>query len=191
MKISPENWHNVEIKTMSLSTVTFFIANNYNANNILIFNNISMELYIFTIGLISRILFDGAMFYLDIYCYRVTKPDDVDRAYDELTYLRTYLIMFRRILIIILKKINVDFNIDTTDNIYSDRMMYNLSEMIRLTTISNYGGKNKHDRFMNMKRMVQAEYGTLVSKREDISVAKIKLYILKPILRIRQFLDFL
>lgn len=176
---------------MSLSELSHFALRNYNSNNILKFNNISMELYVFTAGLISNLLFGGAMFFLHHYCCLITDPNDIRAAYDNLRYLRSYVAVFRRFMTKIRTRIDVDFNIDLTDNGYLNGMMHNLSKIIRLTSISNYVASDEFGRFMKMKDAVRAEYDMLDVNEYSVVIAPVewvkRYYIQRSIVLIEQF----
>lgn len=160
---------------LQTSKLNNFVTDNMTSNNVMVSNKVTIEMHIYTIGLISNKLFEGAKYFLYTYCVFVKNDDDLNLAIQNLQYLRAYLMLFRILMNKIVDKIMVELTMDVTENNYLNNMDLNLSKMIDITSMSNYNGKDSLEKLTKMKESVQSVYRfTDESYSTDMSIVELK-----------------
>lgn len=159
--------------TMAVSEMENWTKKNMNGNNMLAFNNISMESYVYMLGLMSDKMFEGAMHFMYMYCKMIGERD-VHVGIENIEYLRTYLKMFRTIFKKIVKKIHAETNVNVSGNVNVTRMENNLTNMIDMTLISKYNGDNDYKKIKSMQVALQTEYRFLQPMYRNVSATVVK-----------------
>lgn len=155
-----------------------------------------MELYIYMIGLISNRLFEGANHVMYKYCEALNNDDysddNVNMAIQNLEYSRVYIRYFLILLNKTIGKIVNDLNVDVRENFFLNSMVRNLSEMIGITTISNYRGENDFDKMITMKNRIQTVYD-MTDKVciPGVNLIELKSHIASSVLLMDELLDWL
>lgn len=177
-----------KIKYMTVRNLENWMKQNPSAKHLLIFNNISIELFMFYVGLISNRLFEGALHFMYTYCQMLDERD-VILGVQNIEYLRTYLKMFRRMFKSVVKNIIVGLNISVADNIDVNRLERNLTNMIDMTMLSKYEGNNDYQKTKTMQKTLETEYRlkpvnlTSTYRRATISVLKDN-YLIGPMIHL-------
>lgn len=159
-----------------------------NGVNLLAFNNMSIEVYVYQLGLISNHLFQGAMHFMYTFCETIAKQD-VHLGFRNIDYLRKYLQLFLRIFRDTVEKIRVGLNVNFSENIHVTRMEQNLLNMIDMTLISKYVGDNGYEKLKSMYGALKTEYPIIqpiYSKTTPLTVVKDK-YIIFPVILLHEF----
>jgi len=137
-----------------------FMAKNLNANNIMVFYNITPDLYMIAIGKLSLKLLQGANHYLHRNCVEV-KKNTIKPNVHNIQVMRSYLFLFRELFRSASKTIELAHAVDMSKNEYAIHLETELSRMIFLTTMSNYNGRDEFDSMSLMKQSIEAEYTSI------------------------------
>lgn len=176
---------------MSVQDLKKWTQEHLSGKHLLIFNNISIEAYIFYAGLLSNRLFQGAKHFMYTFCI-ILKKRDVFSGLRNIEYLRTYLKLFRRIFMNIVRKIQVGLNINVADNVHAIRLEHNLTNMINMTMVSKYKGDDDYQKIKTMHTAIETEYRCSKPVFPENSIWEVKEnYLVLPIVRLNEFSNLL
>lgn len=165
------------VEALNLKGLKKLLGQNLSIKNIRGFYGMMSDVFLLLVGKESELLLNGVFHVLHAKCTAIKIDQyNVQMILHVINGTTSSLRLFYRLFKQIVRKINVKWSVDMSNNVYMRNMENNLYQMIKILSVNNYPGTNDFSKVDSMKKVLNAEYGDLIIPiKNHTSVVEVKL----------------